>query len=90
MKKRIFSIVISLCMVLALMPQMVFAEEPGNYDELQGIMKDARYGGTVTLTKDYTINNYEVGPMAHHLYDTLTGIQWGRVADTHNWVFPID
>ena len=26
MKKRLFSIVLSLCMVLALMPQMVFAE----------------------------------------------------------------
>lgn len=57
MKKRLFSIVLTLCMVLALMPQMVFAEEPGNYDELQGIMNDARHGGTVTLTKDYTINN---------------------------------
>ena len=27
MKKRLFSIVLTLCMVLALMPQMVFAED---------------------------------------------------------------
>ena len=56
-KRRLLSIVLSLCMVLALMPQMVFAEEPGNYNELQGMMRDARYNGTVTLMKDYTINN---------------------------------
>lgn len=57
MKKRISSIILTICMVLILLPTTVFAEEPGNYDELQGIMRDARYGGTVTLTKDYTINN---------------------------------
>lgn len=40
--------------------------------------------------KDYVIHNNEVGPLSRHLYDTLTGIQWGRVNDTHGWVFPID
>ncbi|MGE9874931.1 InlB B-repeat-containing protein [Hornefia butyriciproducens] len=57
MKKRLFSILLSLCMVLALMPQMVFAEEPGNYDELQGRLNDAIHGGTVKLEKDYTITS---------------------------------
>lgn len=34
MKKRLFSIVLTLCMVLALMPQMVFAEDiSGVHDE---------------------------------------------------------
>lgn len=42
MKKRIFSIVISLCMVLALMPQMVFAESVTNiaYLDATGVQKN--------------------------------------------------
>ena len=37
----------------------------------------------------YTINNYEIGPVTQHLYDTLTGIQWGRIADTRGWIHPV-
>lgn len=28
--------------------------------------------------KQFTVNNREIGPCAQDLYDTLTGIQWGR------------
>ena len=52
MKKRLFSIVLSLCMVLALMPQMVFAEE-GTATELQNMLNG---GGTVKLEKNYAID----------------------------------
>jgi len=31
------------------------------------------------------INNGKIGPIAQKLYDTLTGIQYGRIADTRNW-----
>jgi len=36
---------------------------------------------------DYTmvINNNLIGPVSQKLYDQLTGIQWGRVADTFGW-----
>ena len=27
-----------------------------------------------------------IGPVTQKLYDTLTGIQWGTVADPHDWV----
>lgn len=37
----------------------------------------------------YTVNNNEIGPMSHHLYDTLTGIQWGEVEDTFGWTVEI-
>ncbi|MGN8914293.1 InlB B-repeat-containing protein [Anaerofustis butyriciformans] len=53
MKKRLLSIVLSLCMVLALMPQMVFAEN-GDTSELQNLLNG---GGTVTMEKDYTITS---------------------------------
>ncbi|MDO4482968.1 MAG: branched-chain amino acid aminotransferase [Clostridia bacterium] len=33
-----------------------------------------------------TINGGEIGPVAQKLYDTLTGIQYGRVADENGWI----
>ncbi len=38
----------------------------------------------------YTINNGEIGGVTQHLYDTLTGIQWGKVEDKFDWTYPID
>jgi branched-chain amino acid aminotransferase len=35
------------------------------------------------------INNGEIGKIAQTLYDNITGIQWGRVADTYGWVEPV-
>ena len=37
----------------------------------------------------YTINNGEIGKVTQHLYDTLTGIQWGKIEDTRGWTYPI-
>ena len=45
MKKRLFSIVLTLCMVLALMPQMVFAED------ISGVHNE-----NVTVNSDDTIS----------------------------------
>ena len=35
--------------------------------------------------REYVINNGEIGSLAHRLYDTLTGIQWGTLPDPHGW-----
>lgn len=32
-----------------------------------------------------TINNFETGPLTQKLYDTLTGIQWGKLEDPFGW-----
>lgn len=32
-----------------------------------------------------TINGGKIGALSQKLYDTLTGIQWGKVADPHGW-----
>ncbi len=37
----------------------------------------------------YVINNGKIGEVTQHLYDTLTGIQWGNKEDLFNWVYPI-
>ncbi len=35
------------------------------------------------------INNQEIGPVAQKLYDTLTGIQWGKVEDKYGWTVKV-
>ena len=39
--------------------------------------------------KKYIINNGEIGKTTQHLYDTLTGIQWGNVEDKFGWIYKI-
>jgi len=36
--------------------------------------------------KKVTVSGNKIGPVTQKLYDELTGIQWGRVADPHNWI----
>ena len=60
-----------------------------------GTLKEAWGCGTAAVVspigelcyKDvkYTINNGEIGTVTQHLYDTLTGIQWGKIEDTFGW-----
>ncbi len=35
------------------------------------------------------VNNGEIGPVTQMLYDTLTGIQWGKVPDTRGWIVKV-
>lgn len=32
-----------------------------------------------------TINDFKTGPLTQRLYDTLTGIQWGKLEDPYHW-----
>ena len=36
------------------------------------------------------INDNMLGPISQKLYDTMTGIQWGEIADPFNWIEKID
>lgn len=38
----------------------------------------------------YPVNNGEIGTVTQHLYDTLTGIQWGKIEDSFGWTQQID
>ncbi len=40
--------------------------------------------------KVMVINNNKIGPISQMVYDTLTGIQWGKVPDEFGWTVPID
>lgn len=46
---------------------------------------ELRYEGEVAY-----INNGEIGPVTHKLYDTLTGIQWGTLPDDMGWTVPVE
>lgn len=38
----------------------------------------------------FTVNGGKIGPVTQHLYDTLTGIQWGKTEDKYGWTVQID
>ncbi|MFZ4591663.1 MAG: branched-chain amino acid aminotransferase [Ignavibacteria bacterium] len=40
--------------------------------------------------KEMIFNDMKIGPVAQKFYDTITGIQYGEVEDTHNWNQHID
>jgi branched-chain amino acid aminotransferase len=40
--------------------------------------------------KDYVIGGNKPGPFTQHIYDTLTGIQCGKVKDPYGWVRTIE
>ena len=35
------------------------------------------------------IGDGKIGPLTQKLYDTLTGIQWGKIEDTKGWTVPV-
>ena len=35
-------------------------------------------------------NNGEIGPLSQRLYDTMTGIQWGKLPDQFGWTVDVD
>lgn len=43
-------------------------------------------GKLCLLGKEYTINDNQSGKIAQHLYDQLTGIQYGTIEDPFDWI----
>lgn len=37
----------------------------------------------------YIVNGGKIGAVTQHLYDTLTGIQWGNAEDTFGWTYQL-
>lgn len=40
--------------------------------------------------KKFVVNDGKIGAVTQHLYDTLTGIQWGKIEDKFGWTYPLD
>ena len=68
-------------------------------DELRGAVDGWDFKNYVLGTMFYRyisenlcsyINNGEIGEVTHKLYNTLTGIQWGKLPDELGWTVKID
>ena len=35
------------------------------------------------------ISGGKIGPVTQKLYDTMTGMQWGKLPDTKGWIVPV-
>ena len=73
-------------------------------EELEDAMKEGRlteaWGcGTAAVVspigelfykgQSFTVSGGKIGEVTQKLYDTLTGIQWGKLPDTHGWIHKI-
>ena len=36
-----------------------------------------------------TVNDFKIGELTQKLYDTLTGIQWGKLPDKYGWTVEV-
>ena len=39
--------------------------------------------------EEYVVNGGKIGAVTQELYDTLTGIQWGKIEDSFGWVYKL-
>ena len=47
-------------------------------------VKELKYEDDVVM-----IGSGQIGPLTERLYDTMTGIQWGKIEDTKGWITPV-
>lgn len=72
--------------------ELMLAAKEGRLEEAFGTgtaavispIGELNYKGDIT-----TINDFQTGPLTQKLYDTLTGIQWGKIDDQFNWTIEV-
>ena len=72
--------------------EVMAALESGEMEEAWGCGTAAvisPIGSFAFLDKQLSVNGRKIGPCAQDLYDTLTGIQWGRRADPYGWIVQV-
>jgi branched-chain amino acid aminotransferase len=72
--------------------ELVSALESGTLEEAWGCGTAAVVSPIGKLAygdKEYVINGGKIGEITQFLYDTLTGIQWGKTEDTFGWVYRV-
>lgn len=68
--------------------ELIDAQKRGSLEECFGTGTAAVISpvGKLRFKDDVmTINNNEIGPVSQKLYDTITGIQWGKCEDAFGW-----
>lgn len=72
--------------------EVMQAAHNGHLNEAFGTGTAAVISPVGMLRKDddeVVVNNNEIGPVAQMLYDDITGIQYGRIADPFGWVVEV-
>ena len=72
--------------------EVMSALEKGEMEEAWGCGTAAvisPIGSFAYQGRQLTVNSRQIGPCAQDLYDTLTGIQWGRRADSYGWTVKV-
>ena len=72
--------------------ELVDAMKNGTLEEAWGCGTAAvvsPIGRLCYMDVEYDVNEGKIGEVTQKLYDTLTGIQWGKIADTHAWILPL-
>ena len=72
--------------------ELASAMEDGTLEEAWGCGTAAvisPIGELCYKDRPYTVNRGEIGPLTHMLYDTLTGIQWGKIPDPYGWTVEV-
>ena len=72
--------------------ELVDAMKSGKLEEAWGCGTAAVVSPIGTLCyedTEYTVNGGGIGEVTSKLYDTLTGIQWGKKEDTYGWVYKL-
>ena len=49
-----------------------------------------RVGEFVYKDDSVIVNDFKIGELTQKLYDTLTGIQWGKLEDKYGWTTPVE
>ena len=67
-------------------------EEPGETDEPETPGDTHLKGDVIDNSKkdEATGEDGKIGELTQKLYDTLTGIQWGKLPDTKGWIVPVE
>ena len=72
--------------------ELIAAAEDGTLEEAWGTGTAAvisPIGEISYKDRQYTVNSFEIGELTQKLYDTITGIQWGKTEDPFGWVVPV-
>ena len=72
--------------------ELVAAAESGALEEAWGTGTAAvisPIGEIIYNDKEYVIGGFRIGELTQKLYDTVTGIQWGKIPDPFGWITPV-
>lgn len=72
--------------------ELIQANKDGTLTEAFGTGTAAVISPIGELNDDGNImilNDGKIGPISQKLYDILTGIQWGKIEDTHGWIVKV-